>query len=77
MTNVHNTILINNKTYQTDQPGMTGTQIKALANIPANYELFLVHDEGGAKPDEQIPSDRRVDLRSGMKFRAIPPGNQG
>lgn len=77
MSNTHITIHVNNKVFQTDQASMTGAEIKALANVPAGYELFLVHDQGGAKPDEQIPSDRRVELRSGMKFRAIPPGNQG
>ena len=54
------TITVNNNPYQTAAHMLTGAQIKALANIPADYELFEIQ---GA---ETIPvtSDQEVHTRA-------------
>lgn len=72
------TIIVNNKAVHAPKEDATGAEIKSWANVPSDYELFLVHEPGsGQHPDKQVPDSEVVHLRNGMKFRAIPPGNQG
>ncbi len=67
------TIFVNNQPFKTAEHELTGTQIKALAGIPPEYELFRV--EG----DKSIPvgNDERVHLHDNEHFRAIPSGTFG
>ncbi len=67
------TIYVNNQPFETAEHSLTGTQIKALARIPPDYELFRV--EG----DKSIPvgNDERVRLHENEQFRAIPSGTFG
>ncbi len=67
------TIFVNNKPFKTTQTEMTGDQIKALAAVPLNYELFRL--EG----DKSIPvgPTEEVKIKDGEHFRAIPPGTFG
>jgi hypothetical protein len=67
------TIFVNNKRFKTTQTEMTGDQIKALAAVPLNYELFRL--EG----DKSIPvgPTEEVKIKDGEHFRAIPPGTFG
>jgi multiubiquitin len=66
-------IFVNNKQFKTDQTELTGDQIKALASVPSNYELFRV--EG----DKSMPvgPNEEVKISNGEHFRAIPPGTFG
>jgi hypothetical protein len=67
------TIFINNKAFQTDKKEMTGLEIKALAGVPADYELFL------EKGDQTVPvaNNEVVHLHEKIRFRAIPAGSFG
>lgn len=67
------TILVNNQSFQTSEHELTGTQIKSLAGVPADYELFEVR---GA---ETVPvaNDQKVHLHERAEFRAIPAGTFG
>ena len=67
------TILVNNQAYETDQHTLTGMQIKSLAGVPGDYELYLVR---GA---ETVPvtNDQEVHIHERMEFRAIPAGTFG
>jgi len=67
------TITVNNNPYQTAAHVLTGVQIKALAGIPADYELFEVR---GA---ETIPvtNEQEVHIHEHLAFRAIPAGTFG
>ena len=51
----------------------TGAQIKALAEIPNDYELWEV------KGDETVPvgNEQEVHIHEGQHFRAIPAGTFG
>jgi len=69
----HFEIFVNNKPYKTDLDKMTGQQIKALAGVPSDYELFLVK----GKESEPIGSNQTVEIKNGEHFRAIPPGTFG
>jgi Multiubiquitin len=67
------TVFVNNQGFKTGEHDLTGAQIKALAGIPLEYELFRV--EG----DKSIPigNDERVHLHDNEHFRAIPSGTFG
>lgn len=67
------TIYVNNKPFHTDKHELTGAQIKALAGIPADYELFEVRgDQTLAIGDDQV-----VHIHNDLHFRAIPAGTFG
>lgn len=64
------------KPYETDQTALTGAQIKAKANVPPQYQLFL--EEEGDKPDRAISDGESVDMRGETKhFFAVPPATFG
>jgi hypothetical protein len=67
------TVFVNNQALRTDESELTGAQIKALAGIPPEYELFRV--EG----DKSFPvgNDELVHLHDQEHFRAIPSGTFG
>ncbi len=67
------TIFVNNQPFETERREMTGSEIKRLANVPNDYELFKV--EG----DHTVPvgNDETVKLHQHEHFRAIPAGTFG
>lgn len=67
------TVLVNNQIFETDQHILTGRQIKILANVPADYEIFEVR---GA---ETVPvlDEEEVHIHEKSEFRAIPAGTFG
>lgn len=66
-------IFVNNKRFTTDDEQLTGDQIKALASVPEDYELFLVHGNDSTP----IGPNQIVQVKNGEHFRAIPPGTFG
>lgn len=66
-------IFINDDRYEVDDKTMTGAELKALAALPAEYQLFL--EEKG--DDRQIRDDETVKLRKEMKFYSLPPATFG
>jgi len=66
-------LFVNNQRFKTTEQELTGTQIKALAGIPSDYELF--HVEG----TNSVPlgDADHVQLHAGEHFRAIPSGTFG
>lgn len=67
------TIFVNNNEFQTSAHELTGSQIKQLAAVPADYELFEVRGEQTVP----IGNDQTVHIHDKMHFRAIPPGTFG
>jgi hypothetical protein len=67
------TIFVNNKELTTIERELTGAQIKALAGVPGEYELFQV------KGDQTVPigNDEVVKVHNNEHFRAIPAGTFG
>jgi hypothetical protein len=67
------TIFVNNNAVTTHEHELTGTQIKNLAQVPGDYELFEV------KGDQTVPvgNDRTVHIHEKQHFRAIPAGTFG
>jgi hypothetical protein len=67
------TLFVNNQRFKTTEQELAGAQIKSLAGIPSDYELF--HVEGtNSLP---VGDAQRVRLHSGEHFRAIPSGTFG
>ena len=68
-------IIINEHHYFAPKSPMTGAELKALANIPAENRLF--RDEKGSGPDTPIGDDMSVELHAGDKFYDLPAGVVG
>jgi multiubiquitin len=69
------TIHINDKPYHVDRSEMTGAEIKALGNIPAQNRLF--REVPGHGDDVAIGDNETVELKSGYKFYDLPVGVHG
>jgi len=64
------------KKYETDRNSLSGLEIKTIANVPANYQLFL--EEQGDDPDRAISDGEAIDLEHKTKhFYAVPPATFG
>ena len=66
-------IFVNNQAFETATDDLTGTQIKALAGIPADYELFRVEGQNSIP----VGNDQQLHLHENEHFRAIPSGTFG
>jgi len=68
---------VDGRHYESEQPVLTGQQIKARAGVDASFGLFI---EGhGHGPDQQIADTQSVDLRMpGLEhFYTAPPATYG
>ena len=64
------------KKYETEHKSMTGAEIKAKAEVPPTYQLFL--EEEGDTADRAISDAEGVDLAGRIKhFFAVPPATFG
>jgi hypothetical protein len=64
------------KRYETAKTALTGAEIKAIANVASNYQLFL--EEEGDKPDKGIGDGEAVGVTERIKhFFAVPPATFG
>ena len=69
-------LFVDARPYQTEHQSLTGADIKQLANVPANYQLYL--EEEGDTPDRPIADNEGVDLKGKEKhFFAVPPATFG
>jgi len=66
-------VLVNNVEFTTFDHELTGIQIKNLASVPADYELFQV------KGTQTVPigNEEVVHIHKKIQFRAIPAGTFG
>jgi hypothetical protein len=64
------------KKYETDKSSLTGLEIKNIASVPGNYQLFL--EEEGDTPDRAISDSEGVVMDHREKhFFAVPPATFG
>lgn len=67
---------VDNKQYRTERASLNGQEIKALAGVPAEYQLFL--EEHGDAPDRMISDGEGIALANPPKhFYAVPPATFG
>jgi Multiubiquitin len=67
------TIFVNNVEFHTPEHVLTGLQLKQLASVPADYELFEVKGETSVP----IANEDKVHIHEKAHFRAIPAGTFG
>jgi len=67
------TIFVNNNPFTTRKHELAGAQIKALAAVPGDYELFQVQGDNTVP----IGNEQVVHINNGDHFRAIPAGTFG
>jgi len=69
---------VDDKRFEWDKPKITGAQIRELAHIDPNFQLFL-EEPGPEKPDRLISNDQEVNLEEpGVeKFYTVPPATFG
>jgi len=60
--------------YPTEKPSLTGLEIKAIAGVPGNYQLFL--EEEGNAPDRAISDGEAIGVEK-KHFFAVPPATFG
>ncbi len=68
-------IFINDQPYFAPKSRMTGSEILALAGLPATNQLFL--DVPGPGDDVPVSPDADFELRPGQKFYDVPVGTFG
>jgi len=67
---------VDGKEIVTEHSALNGQEIKAMARISGEYQLFL--EEQGDKPDRAISDGETVSLAKPIKhFYAVPPATFG
>ena len=67
---------LDGKEIVTERSSLTGQEIKAMARITGEYQLFI--EEKGDKPDRAISDGETVSLSGPIKhFYAVPPATFG
>lgn len=68
---------VDGRPFESDQPVLTGAQIKVRASVDPSFGLFL--ESRGQAPDQQIGDNAGVDLRQPgrERFYTAPPANFG
>jgi hypothetical protein len=69
-------IFVDTEKYEWDKPTITGAQIRVLAAVPENVQIFLAVP---GKPDQEILNDTEVDLAAHhgpARFSTQSPGSQ-
>jgi hypothetical protein len=67
------TIYVDDRPYQVEPDHLSGIQIKNLAGIEANYQLFM--ERSG--DDQAIADDFSVKIVDGSRFYSLPPATFG
>lgn len=68
-------IVINDKHFDVDHRFRTGLQLKELAAIPRQNDLFL--EVPGPTDDEPIRDEFALPMQDGLRFYDVPIGNLG
>lgn len=64
------------KRYESAKSALTGAEVKAIAQVAPNYQLFL--EEEGDKPDRGIGDGEAVDIGGRTRhFFGVPPATFG
>jgi hypothetical protein len=67
------TIIVNGAEFHISAHELTGLQIKNLAQIPVDYELFHVH----GSESTAVANEQSIHIHQKEEFRAIPAGTFG
>jgi len=71
-----NFFFVDNKKYETERSSLNGGEIKAIAGVPGNYQLFL--EAKGNDPDVAISDGESLTIGTPpLHFYAVPPATFG
>lgn len=71
-----NFFFVDNKKIETDRSSLNGGEIKALASIQSDYQLFL--ESHGSDPDQAISDGQSLTIgKPPLHFYAVPPATFG
>jgi hypothetical protein len=74
------TIIINQRPFHFEQATLAPDDFRSKVAAPGDYEVWLiVHDPD---PEGQLPKDdlqitNSVEIKSGQRYRVVPPGTFG
>ncbi len=74
------TILINERPYHFDKASLSPEEIRGAVGAPGEYEVWHViksPDPEGQLPKDDVLVTAPIDIKSGDKFRVVPPGTFG
>ncbi len=66
---------VDGKEFETAKDHLTGLEIKNIAGVPGNYQLF--QEETGDLPDKAISDGETVSVVRKEHFFAVPPATFG
>lgn len=74
------TILINQRPFHLEDKTLDPAGFRELVGAPDDYEVWRI--EGNPDPEGQLPEDDEqvmgpTEVRSGQRFRVVPPGTFG
>lgn len=76
----HVTIVVNQKSFHLQSDEVTPEQLRALVQLPADYEVWKVvgaPDPEGGLPKNDIQVTGPIEVKNGDRFRVVPPGTFG
>lgn len=80
MNNGKTTILINQRPHHFDRETLTPDDFRSAVSAPGDYEIWQTirdPDPEGQLPKDDIQVTGPVVIKSGQRFRVVPPGTFG
>lgn len=74
------TIVVNSRPLHLDQPVVETQRLRDFAGAPDNYEVWKIvnsPDPEGQLPLDDIQVTGPIEVKSGDRFRVVPPGTFG
>jgi len=74
------TIHVNKTPFHLEQDEITPEETRNLVDAPSDYEVWKIiksPDPEGQLPVDDIQVTDTIDIKSGDKFRVVPPGTFG
>lgn len=74
------TIIVNQKPYHIEQSTLAPQDFRNLVQAPGDYEVWKIvknPDPEGQLPVDDVQITGPVEVKSGERFRVVPPGTFG
>jgi hypothetical protein len=74
------TILVNQRPFHVNETTISADEIRGLIQAPSDYEVWKIvkdPDPEGQLPVDDIQITGTVEIKSGERFRVVPPGTFG
>ena len=74
------TIIVNQRPFHLDATSLSATDIRSLVEAPDDYEVWKTvnnPDPEGQLPVDDVQITDSIEVKSGDRFRVVPPGTFG